>query len=248
VALSLGVPAGTALATVIGWRACFAALAGLATAAAAWVRWKVPALAVQDKTVAPRTVRAALSTPGVTRTLLVTLLVLTGHQVMYTYAAPFLAWARFGKVSFVLMVFGVATIGGVWVAGARADRHLRSTLMLTLTTIIVAMGALELRTTLIAGVTAWGLAYGAAPTLLQTALIKSSGSDNADVATALQTTVYNVGIAAGSLLGGILLQGPGAGFLPPGTALLTAGALAIAARTTRRAPEAARNTPARCCP
>jgi predicted MFS family arabinose efflux permease len=101
---------------------------------------------------------------------------------------------------------------------------------------------------MITSVIGWGLAYGAAPTLLQTALIAASGPGKADLATALQTTVYNVGIAAGSLLGSTILLADGPGFLPPGTALLTAGALAIAARTTRRAPEAARNTPARCCP
>src|SRR5215468_3501444 len=42
VALSLGVPAGTALAGAIGWRASFAMLGGLALVLTGWVRLAVP--------------------------------------------------------------------------------------------------------------------------------------------------------------------------------------------------------------
>jgi predicted MFS family arabinose efflux permease len=64
------------------------------------------------------------------------------------------------------------------------------------------------------GAVLWGVAYGAAPTLLQTALIGASGAINDDAATAVQTTMYNVEIAAGSLLGGVILGRFGAGLLP----------------------------------
>jgi TPP-dependent pyruvate/acetoin dehydrogenase alpha subunit len=47
-----------------------------------------------------------------------------------------------------------------------------------------------------------------------TALIEAAGSADADVATSMQTTVYNVGIAAGSLLGGFILGRAGASALP----------------------------------
>jgi MFS family permease len=46
VALALGVPAGSALASVVGWRAVFAVLAVLAAALVAWAQWKVPDHAV----------------------------------------------------------------------------------------------------------------------------------------------------------------------------------------------------------
>ena len=161
--------------------------------------------------------------------LAVTLLLLTGHQVMYTYISPYLAWAGFGRTGLVLMVFGIATIGGIWGAGVLADRRGRPALALALVLVITAMVALELHAApmLLSGVVLWGLAYGAAPTLLQTELTAASGAANAELATALQTTVYNVGIAAGSLAGGLVLQRLGAGFLPWGTGLLIAGALAV---------------------
>jgi predicted MFS family arabinose efflux permease len=45
----------------------------------------------------------------------------------------------------------------------------------------------------------------------------------------MQTTVYYVGIAAGSLAGGLILESTGAGALSWATSLFTATALAIAA-------------------
>lgn len=72
--------------------------------------------------------------------------------------------------------------------------------------------------------------------MLQTELTAASGTANADLATALQTTVYNVGIAAGSLAGGLILQALGPGFLPWTTGVLLAGPLAIP-RTLTPDPE-----------
>jgi len=51
----------------------------------------------------------------------------------------------------------------------------------------------------------------------------------ADVATALQTTVYNVGIAAGSLAGGLVLDGAGPSALPWVTLAFAAAALGTVA-------------------
>lgn len=228
-ALCLGVPAGTALAVVIGWRACFAMLAGLALLAAGWVRWRLPRLPAEPAAASRGAARDVVRLAGIRPVLAVTLLLLTGHQVTYTYLAPYLAWAGFGRTGLVLMVFGIATIGGVWSAGMLADRRGRQALVLALVLVITAMAGLELPAApaLVCGVVLWGLAYGAAPTLLQTELIRASGPANADLATALQTTVYNVGIAAGSLVGGIILGRLGAGFLPWGTGLLMAAALAL---------------------
>jgi predicted MFS family arabinose efflux permease len=61
----------------------------------------------------------------------------------------------------------------------------------------------------------------------------------ADVATALQTTVYNIGIAAGSLAGGLVLGGTGAAALPWVTLVFTVAALGTvgAARRTAFPPE-----------
>ena len=71
------------------------------------------------------------------------------------------------------------------------------------------------------------------PALLQTALIDASGPARADVATALQTTVYNAGIAAGSLAGGLVLgqAGPAARWVTLAFSAAALGMVAVARRT-----------------
>jgi predicted MFS family arabinose efflux permease len=49
----------------------------------------------------------------------------------------------------------------------------------------------------------------------------------------MQTTVYNVGIAAGSLTGGLVLEGAGAAALPWVTSAFAAAALALVAGRVR---------------
>ena len=240
VALSAGIPAGTALAGALGWRASFGLLAGLALLLTAWIRWQVPAFAGEpaDRR-AP--LRRVARQPGIRVVLAVTVLLLTGHQALYTYVAPFAP----GRTGVVLLVFGSATVAGIWITGVVADRHLRPVLLGALGLIALAMLVLGLAArapaALLAAAALWGAVFGGAPTLLQTALVDASVEHaptvaaNIDVATALQTTVYNVGIAAGSLVGGLVLGSTGAAALPWVTLVFTVAALGTVAAARRTA-------------
>ena len=55
------------------------------------------------------------------------------------------------------------------------------------------------------------------------------------MATSMQTSVYNIGIATGSLAGGVILQHAGAAALPWATSVLSAAALATVAAARRHA-------------
>lgn len=60
------------------------------------------------------------------------------------------------------------------------------------------------------GVALWGLIFGGAATLLQTASADAAG-EGVDIANAMVTMVWNAAIATGGLLGGVLLDRSGAG-------------------------------------
>ncbi|MES9524414.1 MFS transporter [Streptomyces capoamus] len=216
-ALALGVPAGTALAGAVGWRTAFATLAVLAVLLVAWIRLRVPAFPGEPAHARVPLSRVAVR-PGIRPVLTVTLFLLLGHQVMYTYVAPFAAWAGYGRTGLLLGVFGTATVAGIWLTGLLVDRHPRSTLLGALAlvaAVLLVLGLGARSQALLAGAVAvWGVAFGGAPTLIQTALVDASGPAAADAATSLQTTVYNAGIAAGSLTGGLALDTAGAGALP----------------------------------
>jgi predicted MFS family arabinose efflux permease len=229
-ALALGVPAGTALAGTVGWRTAFGLLSGLAVLLVGWVRWRVPGFPGETPNARVPLARVA-ALPGIPAVLSVTLFLLVGHQVMYTYVAPFAAHAGFGRTGLVLLVFGAATVVGIWITGVLVDRHPRPTLVGALAlcaTVMLALGlAAGVPGVLLVSVALWGVAFGGAPTLIQTALIDASGPERADVATSLQTTVYNAGIAVGSLAGGLALDGWGPGALPWTALPLVAVALGV---------------------
>ncbi|MEV6057225.1 MFS transporter [Streptomyces sp. NPDC052107] len=216
-AMSLGVPAGSALAGAVGWRAAFGALAALAVLLVGWIRLRVPGFPGEPAHARVPLARAALR-PGIRPVLSVTLFLLLGHQVLYTYVALFAGHAGYGRTGLLLAVFGTATVAGIWVTGVLIDRYLRPTLLAALalfTGVLLTLGAgARAHALLVGAVALWGVAFGGAPTLIQTALVDASGPAEADVATSLQTTVYNAGIAAGSLTGGVALDALGPGALP----------------------------------
>lgn len=242
VALCAGIPAGAALASAFGWRAAFGGLAAAAAVLVAWVLWKVPDFpgeAAGDRApgAAWRAGWGVAVMPGVRTVLGVTVLVLVGHQAVYTYLGPLAERSGAVPTSVALLVFGVGTVAGIWVVGAVIDRRLRATLLAVLAVVAAAMPVLGMfgGLTWAVAVALWGVAFGGVPTLLQTALVNASGQENADVATSMQTTVYNLGIAAGSLAGGVVLEGAGAGALPWTALPLVAGALAVVAVARRHA-------------
>jgi predicted MFS family arabinose efflux permease len=217
VALVVGLPAGTAVASRLGWRATFLGLAASAVLVGAWLMATLPPLPAPPTGRRGR-LRAVIARPGVGRVLAVTGTLLLGHQTAYTFLALLARHAGIERPSLVLLAFGASALAGICLTGLLVDRHLRG---LTTTALVMVVGALGLVGTLggsalslVAGVVLWGLAFGGLPTALQAALVRAAGVADATTAGSLQTTVYNVGVAAGSLTGGVVVDGVGTGVLP----------------------------------
>lgn len=225
-ALSLGVPAGTFLEHWTGWRMCFGIMSLLALALAIWMRLKVPDFDGQ-----PAGRRLSLAgvfiVPGVRPVLFVVLAFVLAHNILYTYIAPFLARANMAqRTDAVLLVFGAMSLIGIWIVGALIDRHLRTLTLASTALFGLSALALGMRgdtpAVVYISVAVWGLAFGGAATLFQTA-IANAAADAADVAQSMLVTVWNMAIAGGGIVGGVLLDRLGvAAFSPALLALLTA--------------------------
>jgi predicted MFS family arabinose efflux permease len=214
IALALGVPAGTWLGDLLGWRAAFDVMTGLTVGLVFWVLWKAPDLPGQQNGNGPRIVDV-LVMPGVRPVLFVILAWMLAHNILYTYIAPFLVLANMTRgVDAVLLVFGLAAIGGIWITGALIDRWLRALVLASLAIFAVASAALAIDGTsplvVYFAIASWGLTFGGAATLLQTASADAAG-DGADIAQSLIVTVWNGAISGGGLIGGILLDTTGVG-------------------------------------
>lgn len=230
-ALSLGVPTGAFLGATLGWRAAFFAMSVTTVVLICWVLWAVPDFAGQP---AQRrlSIGTVFRTPGI-RPILATIFAwMTAHNILYTYVAPFAVRSGLqARVDLLLLAFGVSALAGIVVTGLLIDRMLRRLVLISLITfagVALAFGLFGTNpAVVIAGIVLWGLSFGGAATQLQTASADAAG-DGVDLANAMITTVWNSAIAAGGIVGGILLDRSGAGAFPWAVLVLSLFALCIA--------------------
>ena len=229
-ALSLGIPAGTFLGNVLGWRMCFGIMSLLAVLLMAWVRFNVPDFAgkAEQKRLS---LRHVFTLPGICPVLFVVLAFVLAHNILYTYIAPFLQVAGLGaQTDVVLLVFGITSLLGIWIVGLLIDQYLRaltlaSTALFGISAMVLGIAATEPVAVFVA-IGAWGLAFGGAATLFQTALVRTAG-DASDVAQSMLVTAWNIAIAGGGIVGGLLLDRLGVEAFPPALLVLLVATLMV---------------------
>ena len=230
-ALSLGVPLGTLMGGVLGWRAIFAVMSGLAVILVGWILVAVPDYAGQKQGERPG-IAQVFMTPGVRPILAVIVAWMLAHNILYTYIAPFLAPSGLGaRVDLVLLVYGAGSLAGIWLVSRLIDRWLRKLVLgsiMAFALIAVALGlAMDQPAVIYMSMVIWGMTFGGAGTLLQTASADAAG-DGMDVAQAMVATIWNVAIAGGGLAGGMLLEHLGADSFPWAMLAFLLVALAVA--------------------
>lgn len=228
-AVVLGVPAGTWLGQVAGWRAAFIGV-GVSAALATTALWLVlpsyhPAgtHAGTGSAPDPRRYRLALAT---------TVLGVGGFFCMYTYVSPFLtrvARLPLDDVSGVLLITGAASMGGVVAGSALSRRHPRVAPLAAVTLLAPALVALALVGRLlpvaVALIAASCISLGAYDVSNQQQIMQVAPGST-EIASAWVSAAFNGGIAAGSLFGGLALDR----FGPQGSALL-GGVVSVLALT-----------------
>ena len=210
IALSLGLPIATWLGAGLGWRATFVVVTVVALLLVAWVLRSVPDYPGHAAGKRPAALQV-LRMPGVLPVLLVILSWILGHNILYTYIVPLLAAAGMAAdIGPVLMVFGLAALVGIGLVGLLVDRHLRTLVLLSLAGFALATLVLGQASSWVMylSIALWGVTYGGAPTLLQTACADAAG-EGGDVAQSMLVTVWNSAIALGGISGGLLLSEAG---------------------------------------
>lgn len=232
IALSLGVPIGTILGDYLGWRAVFIIMSILAAILIIWILIKVPDFS-GNSSENRVSLYKVFTIPGVRPILSVVVLWMIAHNILYTYIAPFLGAMNLGsKVGISLFIFGGLSLIGIWVTGILIDKKLRLLVLISLIgfslTALLFQFAGSYPFIIFTGIALWGITFGGAATLLQTALAQSVGEKNVDAAMSMNTTVWNAAIAGGGIIGGVLLDSFGSISFPPSILLLAVLAMVIA--------------------
>ncbi|HSK96138.1 MAG TPA: MFS transporter, partial [Euzebyales bacterium] len=211
-AIVLGVPAGTWLGDVAGWRMAFLALGAVGAATLAAVALLMPpAPAGQGHAAqgaAPDAARYGVL-------ILVAALASAGAFTAYTYVAPFLTDVSGfppSAISPILLGRGAASMVGVVISGIVVDRRPRLAMTVPVALQAVALiGLFALGDHAIAaiGLLAFaGMALAALTSALGSRVLELAPG-RSDLASAGASTAFNVGITTGALVGGLLLPGFG---------------------------------------
>jgi predicted MFS family arabinose efflux permease len=233
IALAVGAPLGTMVGAVLSWRASFLVLAGVAALLGLLAVWLLPAAADSGRESIP-SLRAALAVRGVIAVAVAWPLLVLAHFTLFTYIAPFLLSSGLpgNAVSLSLSVIGVASLGGIWIAGITTDSRPRRSLLVTVAVLLGVFGLLPALGGSWAGAMAllalWGIAFGAMGIYNQAAILRAGG-EHRDAANSLTVVTIQLGIAVGAAYGGLAFTTMGAGLVPIAAAIPVAAALAIIA-------------------
>jgi len=230
-AFILGVPFTAAIGHAVGWRAAFVVMAGLVVAFTVLALLVLPS--VDHRTEKPPKMRTVTTATGSIRDVrdrsiwavgivgVTVLLIATGHNLFYTYIAPWtieVAGVSGDLVSLVLLFYGVAGAIGLLIAGVFGDRYPRLTLNLLAGALVVLMLVVGLGARgLLLGIvllSLWSVAFGGLPSMFHTRALHSASARVRDLSGAVITTAFNLAIGGGALFGGLVYDGLGLEMVP----------------------------------
>lgn len=207
--ISIGLPAMTAIGLTFGWRSVFLALGAIVAVIAVLSYFFLPSISGEklDKSNSPL---AVLKMPSILIVLLLTFLSVAAHYGVYTYITLLVEMIGFaGGIGIALLIFGIGSVISVVVSARYIDAYLRPLIV-----VMLGVGGLSMALFLAFKGTAivshvafflWGLAFGPLVTMYQTAVSKQV--ENAkDVATSVQSSVFNLSIMIATWVGGMLLN------------------------------------------
>ncbi|MDN3487849.1 MFS transporter [Pseudoalteromonas sp. APC 3694] len=217
VALVTGVPLGTWIGQHFGWRATFLVVSALGLIALIGSAILVPKNLKQS---IPATFKEQLQVIVKPRLLLVYLMTILGYGgtfTAFTYLAPILEQQTgfaLSAIGLIMLVYGVSVaVGNIW-GGKLADKRgpisALSIIFSALTIILLAFTfTMESKVAAVLTILIWGaFAFGNVPGL-QLYVVKQAKkhTPNAvDVASGLNIAAFNIGIALGSVTGGLVVE------------------------------------------
>lgn len=229
----LGVPLGTFIGNIFGWRVAFGTLSALAVLIGIALLLFLPRLRRPASIAAhwmagkPR----SLLRPAVVAGLVLVGLLVTAHFAGYTYVRPILeerAGLTANQIALLLLLYGAFGLIGNFAAGAVAGSQPRQTVLLlaagiTVSLMILALfGANAWSAGLAIGL--WGVAYGGLSVAAQL-WMTAAAPDRVEHVTGLYVGVFNAAIALGAFAGGVVVEAIGLVPLLWACAALSAAAL-----------------------
>ncbi|MFI9509768.1 MFS transporter [Nocardia sp. NPDC052566] len=222
----IGVPAGTFLGEIAGWRATFVVVGALSAVVLVLLLVFLPPLPA-GRTTRVAVLRALLRGINTRFALAMTFLIVLAHFGAYTYVTPFLEQVTGvgpGAITVLLLVYGVAGVLGNFLGGGAITRWPRGAFAAAAAMIAGSVLVLPVlgrgECGALAMLVVWGVGYGAVPVSTQTWFAKAA-PEAPEAAAVLFTASFQATLSLGALTGGVVVDHGS-----PSTVLLAAGAIA----------------------
>jgi DHA1 family inner membrane transport protein len=208
----IGVPAGTAIGNVWGWRATFWVMCALGVAATLAMAALLPrTTGHQTKSASFASEVRALARQQVWTSLILMLMLMLGQFCLFTYITPtLLEVTRLDEnlVPWVLLLNGVGATLGVFLGGKLSDWKLMPSLITMLAlqavTLAVIYAVSPYPLPMVVAIIIWGGLNFAIGTPIQTRIL-SWTADASGLAASLIPSGFNIGIALAASLGAAML-------------------------------------------
>ncbi len=164
-----------------------------------------------------------------------TVLLVVAYFAVYTYISLILdrfAGVTADHLAVVLLLYGLAGFVGVWAIGKIADAFPQRAALVTMGSLVVSFAGIGLFASwapggVVASVILLGAAFSATPVFLQATVMRVVPQAS-DVASSLYVVAFQIGIAGGSLVGGLAVDGGLLGVVPWAAAVVvTLGLLTL---------------------
>ena len=206
----LGIPIGTMIGQLVGWRVTFLCIGVIAFCIMASLIYLLPAVPSMN-TISLKAIPEVLKRPVLLNIYLLTAIIITGHFTAYTYITPFmLNVGGFSEqiVVSLLLAVGFSGMIGSLIFAKYAEPHPTAILVMPVILLIICLLSLyvcsfSLITAILQGMV-WGLAITIIGMVMQSKVIDAA-PDAADIATSVYSGIYNIGIGGGAFVGSQVL-------------------------------------------
>ncbi|MBG5882127.1 MFS transporter [Providencia alcalifaciens] len=207
----LGVPFGVLMGAWLGWRVAFASMSFISLLLFLSLLTQLPFLPAMTSPTF-KTFITEIKRPIIINGLLITLLIVSGHFMAFTYIRALLSNNDLISVDLLgglLLIYGLAGIVGNFLFGLTANKHLNFAVVMIASGLILSLGAyifFPMSVWMALSIMVlWGIAYGGVSVTLMTWMMRYS-AHNIEATSSLYIAFFNSGIALGSALGGAFVS------------------------------------------
>jgi MFS transporter, DHA1 family, L-arabinose/isopropyl-beta-D-thiogalactopyranoside export protein len=206
----LGIPIGTIIGQLVGWRVTFLCIAGIAFCVMILLLRLLPTVPSMD-IISIKDIPMVLKRPILLNIYLLIAIIIAGHFTAYTYITPFMkniGGFNQNVIVLLLLVVGFSGMIGSVIFARYAEKNPTAIFiipMLLLITCLLSLYVCSLTLyTAIIQCLIWGLSITIIGMVMQSKVIDAA-PDATDIATSVYSGIFNIGIGGGAFIGSKVL-------------------------------------------